>query len=100
MKFEDFARKTVYFGLGLASYSKEKIENITRELVEAGEIKQKEVESFKEEMMKKAEKEKKEFDSFVEKQVKNVVENLGLVTKDDLKKIEKKIDLLEKELRK
>lgn len=95
MKIEEMARKALYFGIGLAFYSKEKIEKLVKEMVETGEIRQKEAKDFKEELIKRAEKEKKEFVSTVQNEVKKVVKALGLATKDDLKQLEKKIAKLE-----
>lgn len=99
MKIEEMARKAVYFGLGLAFYSKEKIEKIIKEMVETGELKQKEAKEFREELIKRAEKEKEELVFTIKNEVKKVVKALGLVTKDDLKQLEKKISKLESELK-
>lgn len=97
MKIEEMAKKAVYFGIGLAFYSKEKIEKLVKEMVETGEIRQKEAKNFKEELIKRAEREKREFVSTIQNEVKKAVKVLGLATKDDLKQLEKKIAKLESE---
>lgn len=98
MKPDEVAKKALYFGLGLAAYSKEKIEELVKEVVEAGEAKQKDAAALKEELLKKAEEEKKEIEKLLQKEIKRVVKSMGLLTKDDLKGLEEKIAELEKRL--
>lgn len=99
MKVDEFARKALYFGIGLAAYSKEKIENVVKEMVEAGELKNKEAGEWKEKLMEKAEEEKEAVISFVREQVKTVADELGFVTKDDIEKLKKKVSSLERKVR-
>lgn len=98
MKPDEVAKKALYFGLGLAAYSKEKIEELVKEVIEAGEAKQKDAAALKEELLKKAEEEKKEIEKLLQKEIKRVVKSMGLLTKDDLKGLEEKIAELEKRL--
>lgn len=98
MKFEELGKKVIYFGIGLAAYTKEKIEEMVNELVKEGEVKQKEAAQLKEKLIVKAEEEKKELLDFIRAQVNNVAKELGFVTKDEIEKLKKQIKKLEKEL--
>lgn len=99
MKLEDFAKKALYFGIGLAAVTKEKIEEMVDELVKTGEIKQKEASSVKEKLIQKAEQERNELIELIKKQVKAVADELGLVSKEEIEKLRKQIKKLEKELK-
>ncbi len=96
MKIEDFGKKVIYFGLGLAAVTKEKVEEIAADLVKRGELQSQEAGDFKEKLMEKIEKEKKELEELIKKQVKAVADDLGFVTKDEIKKLKTQISKLEK----
>jgi polyhydroxyalkanoate synthesis regulator phasin len=98
MKPEEVAKKALYFGIGLAAYSKEKIEELVKQIIEAGEAKEKDAESLKDELMKRAEEEKKEFEKMIKKEMKKLIKAMGLLTKDDVKALEEKIAALEEKL--
>lgn len=99
MKIEEIGKKVIYFGIGLAALTKERVEEITSELIKTGELKHKEAGDFKEKLMKKAEEEKKEVKNFIRTQVKAIAEELGFVTKDEIEKLKKKLEELESELK-
>ncbi|MCX7831334.1 MAG: hypothetical protein N2440_00290 [Actinobacteria bacterium] len=99
MKFEEIGKKVIYFGIGLAALTKEKVEEITNELIKTGELKHKEAGDFKEKLMSKAEEEKKEITNFIRTQVKAIAEELGFVTRDEIEKLKNKLEELEKELK-
>ena len=90
--------KIMLAGLGALSMTKEKAEKIFDDYVSRGQAERKSKTGFVKEVMDSAEKSKKELQKFVSDQVQGSLDKLGVVTKDDLKKIESKLDkLLKKE---
>lgn len=87
-------------GLGTMSLSKEKAEAIVDELVKAGQIKEKEGRKLLDEMLQKAETLRKEVEQKVSSQAKVAYGKLNLATLEQMKKMEKRIQQLERELAK
>lgn len=84
----------MYAGLGAVSMTREKAEKIFDEYVERGKADKNAKSGFVKEMMDNAEENRKRFENMISEQVKKTVENLNLATKDDIKRIEGKIDQL------
>lgn len=99
MKLEEFGKKMLYLGIGLAFATKEKIEEVVNEMVKTGELKQKEAGELKEKLLDKAREEKEEFKGFIKKQVEAIAKELGFVTKEEIEKLKKQVKKLEKELK-
>ena len=93
----DFVRKVMLTGVGLAVMTKEKAEELGRELVKKGEITEKEGKEFVEELLKKSEEAKKDFEKKVEESVKKVLAGLDVVTKKDVDNLVERVAALEKE---
>ncbi len=87
----DLVKKTMYMGLGLAEMTREKVEEISRELVKKGEISEKEGRDLAEELDRKAKSAKKSLETQVDKLVKQALDRLKVATKDDLAAVEKKL---------
>lgn len=80
----------MYIGLGVLSLTKDKAEEIGKELVKKGELSEKEGKQFANEIFKKSEKAKKELkETIIES-----VHRANVVTKKDLEKLEKEIKKL------
>lgn len=81
-------KKTFLIGLGATAATVEKFQEIANELVERGEMTQKEAKNFSEEIRNRAMKEKEQFDArikeTVDSYVKTAVKGLGLATREDL----------------
>ncbi len=86
----DLFKKTMYMGLGLAEITREKVEEISKELIKKGEISEKEGRNFVDEMTRKSEEAKKSLEKRVDKLVKQALDRINVATKDDLAKVEKK----------
>jgi polyhydroxyalkanoate synthesis regulator phasin len=81
-------------GLGAMSMTREKAEQIFDEYVARGKAVKEEREGFVKEMMDHAVKTKNEVEQVVSEQVKKGISNLRLATKEDIARLEAKIDLL------
>ncbi len=89
--------KLMMAGLGAISMSQEKAENIFEEYVKRGEAARENKEGFVAEMINYAEKNRKEVEEMIGRQLNKTLTNLDLPTKEDLARLEKKIDKLLKQ---
>ncbi len=96
----DIVKKTLLLGLGVASLTKEKAEKIVDELVKHGEVASKDRPKVINELLQRSEEEKKKFVSKVRETVKTVVNEMGLPGKEDIDELKKKINELEKTIKK
>jgi polyhydroxyalkanoate synthesis regulator phasin len=87
----DIIKKTMLAGVGLTLMTKEKIEKIASELIEKGQMSEKEGKEFIDELIKKTEQTKKELETTIENILKKLLDKMNLATKDDINKLEKKI---------
>jgi len=81
-------------GLGALSMTRERAEKIFDEYVERGQAERGTRTGFVKELMDHAEKSRKDLEKLVGEQVQTVVEKLNLATKDDVRRVEKKLDKL------
>lgn len=84
-------RKAMLFGMGVASLTREKIENFVKDLEKEGKITEKEGRQLVEDMIKEAEKRQKEISKSIKKQVQGIANKSPLATKDDIRSLEKKM---------
>jgi len=89
-------KKVMLTGVGLAVMTKEKAEELGRELVKKGEITEKEGKEFVEELLKKSEETKDDFEKKVEEVVKKALVRLDLATRKELDKLIERVAALEK----
>ena len=87
----DLIRKTILTGAGLAAMTRDKVEELAKELTEKGKMSEKEGEELVDELLKKSEKAKKDLETKVEGIVENVVGKMNLVSKEDVTRLEEKI---------
>ena len=91
----NLVKKVMLTGVGLAVMTKEKAEELGRELVKKGEITEKEGKEFVEELLKKSEDARKDFEEKVEESVKKVQARMDVVTREDFDKLVERIAALE-----
>jgi polyhydroxyalkanoate synthesis regulator phasin len=99
MDMLDLIKKTMLTGLGLAFLTKEKLEEIGRDIAERGSLSKKEGREFIEELGRKSEQARKRLQEEVDKAVAAAVKRMNLATKDDLDKLRKEISALKKALK-
>ena len=92
--------KMMMAGLGALSMTREKAENMFDEYVNRGEAARENKEGFVSEMLDYAEKNRQEFESLLGRQLNRTLSNMDLPTKEDLERVEKKIDQLSKKISK
>jgi len=92
----DIIKKTMLTGVGLAAMTRDKIEEMAKELTEKGEMTEKEGRELVDELVKKSEKAKKDLETKMEGIVEKVLGKMNLATKEDISKLEKRLKRLEK----
>lgn len=86
--------KMMLAGLGVISMTRERADKIFDEYVSRGKLEKENRTGFVKAVMDAADKNRAELEKLVEKQVRETMESLNLPTRDDLKRIEQKIDAL------
>jgi polyhydroxyalkanoate synthesis regulator phasin len=96
MVIAEIIKKAMLVGLGAQEKAKEFVE----ELVKAGELSKSEASTLVKEWTSKAEESTKEFDKRVKETVANILEKLNIPSRDDMEKLEKKVQTLNARLKK
>lgn len=96
----DLLKNTMFLGLGLASLTKEKIEEVAKELIKKGQLSEKEGKDFIDDLTKRSKEAGKEIKGKIEKGASDALKKMNLASRDDLEELEKRIKKLEKELKK
>ncbi len=86
--------KLMLAGLGALTMTRERAEKLFDEYVSKGQAQREARSGFVKEVMDSADRTRTEFQRLVEEQVRHAVSNLHLATRDDLLRIEQKLDQL------
>jgi polyhydroxyalkanoate synthesis regulator phasin len=92
----DFIKKAMFTGIGLASITKDKVEEVAKEFVEQGNLTEKEGRKLVKDMMDYSEKSRGELEGQIEKYVEKALSKLDLARKRDIDELEGKILELQK----
>ena len=84
--------KVFLAGLGAMSMTKEKAEQIFDEYVKKGAVERDQKGGFVKEILDTAEKTRADMEKMVGDQVKKAIASIPLATKEDLKRVEQKLD--------
>lgn len=95
-EMNDLLRKVVLTGIGLAALTKEKIEEVVKDVVEKGKLSEKEGKEFVDELLKKSEGAREKVEGQIEKALQATLKKMNLVTRDEFSKLEKQIKQLKK----
>ena len=94
----ELIKKSLLTGVGLAAMTKDKIEEIARDLAKSAEMSSEKGQEFVDEMVQRGEKARAEFEATVQKLVNDNLSKTDLPTRDDISKLIARIDKLEKRL--
>ena len=86
--------KLMLAGLGALSMTREKAEEIFDEYVEKGKAERKNRDSFVKNLMDRAEKSRKDIEKVISEQLEKALAKQPLATKEDIKRVEAKLDKL------
>ena len=96
MVITEIVKKAMLIGLG----AQEKAKEFVDELVKAGEMSKSEASTLVKEWSSKAEERTKEMDKTVKDAVASVLEKLNIPSREDIEKLEKKVQSLNSRLKK
>ncbi len=94
-EMSEMIRKMGLFGIGVISLTQEKVEEFTQEMVKKGEMNREEGKKFVREVLSEKEKQVKDLEDKINEKVENVIKKSGVVMKNDISALEKKIEKLE-----
>lgn len=92
----EIIKKSLLTGVGLAVVTKDKVEEIAKDLIEKGKLSEKEGQALVDDLVKKSEQARKDLQAKIESAVQDAVGRLNVATKDDIGKILARIEQLEK----
>jgi len=90
IKLEDMVK----IGIGSLFLAKEKVEEFINEAQKRGELTEKEAKELVEELKNTSEEKLSQIKKFIEDEVKKELNEIGVATKDDIKRLEKEIEEL------
>ncbi len=94
----DLFKRAFLAGLGALSLSREKAKEMIDELVKNGEVKKDEGKAMLDDLLKRAETAQKEVEKSVKTQVQGAYRKMNLASLDHVKKMERRLQELEKKL--
>ena len=85
-------------GLGAAITSKEQVEKVVNDLVIKGELSKAESKEWIDTLTEKGAEAKKELDDVVKSRVNQILDGMNLVSKDEVRELERRVKILEEKL--
>lgn len=92
---KEMLKNVLYTGLGAAFLTKEKIEELRKDLIEKGKLSQDEGKQFVDDLIRKSEKAKDQLNLWINKRVEERIDQLNLATKDEIAELRRKIEELQ-----
>ena len=90
----DLIKKALYTGVGLAVLTKEKAEELVKELTQQAKLSEQEGKELFDGLLKQSEQARTEFQAKVDEAVLAVVKRLNLATKEDVENLRTKVEEL------
>lgn len=98
---KELLQNIMYAGIGAATLTREKLEELQDELIEKGKMSRDEGKQFVDELRSKSEKAKEQLDQWITRRVEDQVKQLNLASRDEIAELHRKVDelraLLEKQ---
>jgi polyhydroxyalkanoate synthesis regulator phasin len=91
-------RKIGLFGIGIIAVAKEKFEEFTQEMVKKGEMNREEGKMFVFEVLLEKDMQLKKIEKKINQKIRYTIESSGIATKKDIHALEKKLEILEKNI--
>lgn len=91
---KEFLKDMFYLGAGAAFMTKEKMEELKKELIDKGKLTQEEGRQFVDELMKKSEDVRKEMEEKVRETVTEQIQKMNVATRDDVEELRAEIEKL------
>ena len=91
----DLLKKTMLTGIGIASMTKDKIEELGKKISAESKLTEEEGKKMVNDLLKQSEKAREDLEAQIQKLVKKSLEKLDIPTREDLNRLEKRIKKLE-----
>ena len=91
----DLFKKAISLGVGLTIASKERVEKVVEELVQKGEVAPAESKELVAQLIQKGEEGQSDLKRMMREQLQKLLAELNVATKEDVERLEKRIDRLE-----
>ena len=91
----DLLKKTILTGIGIASMTKDKIEELGKKISKESKLTEEEGKRMVNDLLKQSEKARENLEFQVQKLVKKALEKLDIPNREDLNRLEKRIIKLE-----
>jgi polyhydroxyalkanoate synthesis regulator phasin len=95
----DILKKTLVTGIGLAYLTKEKVEELAKEMIEEGKLAAGESKQFIDDLLKKSTETKDKIKEELDQTVQASLKKMDLVSKKDYEALEARLHTLEQELK-
>lgn len=94
----DLFKKAVLAGIGIASLTVEKVEELSKDVIDKGKMSEQEGEKFLQEMLKRAEESREALKQQTDRLVESALDRMQLAKVADLAKLQAEIEGLRKEI--
>jgi len=94
----DLIKKTLLTGVGLAVMTKEKVEELGKELVSQAKLSEHEGKEFVDSLLKQSDTARKEFETRINAAVQKAVSGLNLASRDEVARLSAKVEELSAKL--
>jgi polyhydroxyalkanoate synthesis regulator phasin len=91
-------KKAVLTGIGVASLTKDKVDELAQEFIEKGKMSEQEGEKFVTEILKKSEESRQGLTRQIEKKIETAVEKMNLAKSSDITDLKNEIKTLKEEM--
>jgi polyhydroxyalkanoate synthesis regulator phasin len=95
----DLIKKALYTGVGLAVLTKEKAEELVKDLTQQAKLSEQEGKDLFEGLLKQSEQARDDFQAKVDEAVLTVVKRLNLATKDEVESLKARVEELSAQLK-
>ena len=92
MAQSDVLKRYLDAGIAFTQLTRQRAEEIVRDLVKAGEVQSDQAQQAVQELVDRSRENTERFVSVVRKEIRDQVGNLGLATRDDIARLERRID--------
>jgi polyhydroxyalkanoate synthesis regulator phasin len=96
----DELRRMALFGSGVAELTRHRAEQVVKDLVKAGDIRREQAQTAVKDMLEMARANRKELLGLVRAEIQDQIANLGVASRRDVERLERRVARLEDELRK
>ncbi len=96
----DELRRMALIGSGVAELTKARAEQIVKDLVKKGEVGREQASGVVKDLMERSKDNRREVAAFVRGEIRSQIESLGLATKRDFERLERRVGRLEERAKK